>query len=65
MAANIFSAARQAEPVRAQLKTVLTALRKILDELVSYRMRLAASQAEHVLRGSPAGRHHHRKMRNQ
>jgi hypothetical protein len=56
MAANGFNAAHQAEPVRERLKTVLTVLRETADAIVSYRMRLAASEAEHVRPRQPRGR---------
>jgi hypothetical protein len=48
MAAITFNATHQAEQVGKRLTTVLTLLRRILDAFVSYRMRLAASEAEHA-----------------
>jgi hypothetical protein len=48
MAAIAFNAAHQAEQVGERLTTVLTLLRGMLDAFVSYRMRLAASEAEHA-----------------
>jgi hypothetical protein len=48
MAAIAFNGARQAEQAGERLKTVLTLLRRMLDAFVSYRMRLAASEAEHA-----------------
>jgi hypothetical protein len=48
MAAIVFNAAHQAEQVGERLTTVLTLLRRMLDAFVSYRMRLAASEAEHA-----------------
>jgi len=47
MAAFAFNAAHQAEQAGERLKTGLTLLRRMLDAFVSYRMRLAASEAEH------------------
>jgi hypothetical protein len=46
MAAIAFNGARQAEQAGERLKTVLTLLRRMLDAFVSYRMRLAASEAD-------------------
>ena len=48
MAAIAFSVAHQTEQVGERLTTVLTLLRRMLDAFVSYRMRLAASEAEHA-----------------
>ena len=48
MAAIAFGVAHQAEQVGERLTTVLTLLRRMLDAFVSYRMRLAASEAEHA-----------------
>jgi hypothetical protein len=48
MAAITFRTAHQAQHDRGRLKTVLTGVREMLDAFVSYRMRLAASEAEHV-----------------
>ena len=48
MAAIAFSVAHQAEQVGERLTTVLTLLRRMLNAFVSYRMRLAASEAEHA-----------------
>ena len=48
MAAIAFNGAHQAEQAGERLKTVLTLLRRMLDAFVSYRMRLAASEAEHA-----------------
>jgi hypothetical protein len=45
MAAITLDTAHQAG---ARFDAVLTALREMLDAFVSYRMRLAAAQAEHV-----------------
>jgi hypothetical protein len=57
MAANSFNATHRAEPVRGgRLKTVLTVLRETADAIVSSRMRLAASEAEHVRPRQPRGR---------
>jgi hypothetical protein len=48
----------QAARMRGRLEAVLTAVRKMLDAFVSYRMRLAMAQAEHVrprqLQGMPS-----------
>jgi hypothetical protein len=48
MAAITFTTVHQAEHIQGRLKTVLTVLREMLDAFVSYRMRLAAAEAEHV-----------------
>jgi hypothetical protein len=48
MAAITFNTAHQKALIREQLKTVLTVLREMLDAFVSYRMRRAAAEAEHV-----------------
>jgi glutaminase len=48
MAAIAFNDAHQAEQAGERLKTVLTLLRRMLDAFVSYRMRLAASEADHA-----------------
>jgi hypothetical protein len=48
MAATAFNGGHQAEQAGERLKTVLTLLRRMLDAFVSYRMRLAASEAEHA-----------------
>ena len=48
MAAITFNTAHEAEHIRGRLETVLIVLREKLDAFVSYRMRLAASEAEHV-----------------
>jgi hypothetical protein len=45
MAAMTFDTAHQAG---GRFETVLTALREMLDVFVSYRMRLAAAEVEHV-----------------
>jgi hypothetical protein len=56
MAAIIFKAGHQSERPWEKFKTLLTAFREQLDAFVSYRMRLAASEAEHVRprQGSPS-----------
>jgi hypothetical protein len=46
MAAIAFNAAHQAAQAGKRLKTVLTLLRRMLHAFVSYRMRLAAAEAE-------------------
>ena len=48
MEAIVFNGAHQAEQAGERLKTVLTPLLKVLDAFLSYRMRLAASEAEHA-----------------
>jgi|GraSoi_2013_40cm_1033754.scaffolds.fasta_scaffold42418_2 hypothetical protein len=57
MAAITFKAGHQSERHPwEKFKTLLTAFREQLDAFVSYRMRLAASEAEHVRprQGSPS-----------
>jgi hypothetical protein len=49
MAAITFNTAHQKEHFREQLEAALTLLREMLDAFVSYRMRQAAAEAEHVL----------------
>ena len=48
MTAITFNTAHQAEHIRQRLETALAALREMLDAFVSYRMRKAAAEAEHV-----------------
>jgi hypothetical protein len=48
MAAITPNSARQAARMWGRLEAALTAVRKMLDAFVSYRMRLAMAQAEHV-----------------
>jgi hypothetical protein len=48
VAAITFDTAHQREPIRGRLKAALTGLRETLDAFVSYRMRLAAGEAEQV-----------------
>lgn len=48
MAAIAFNVAHRAEPVGERHYAALALLRRMLDAFVSYRMRLAASEAEHA-----------------
>jgi hypothetical protein len=48
MAAIAFNAAHQVEQVGERLTNVLTFLRRMLEAFISYRMRLAVSEAEHA-----------------
>jgi hypothetical protein len=48
MAAITFNAARQKLHIQEQLKTVIAALREMLDAFVSNRMRRAAAEAEYA-----------------
>jgi hypothetical protein len=48
MAAITFNTVHQAEHLREQLKSVLAVFREMFDAFVSYRMRRAAMEAEHV-----------------
>jgi hypothetical protein len=48
MAATAFDAARRKESVREPLEPARSVLREMLDAFVSYRMRSAASAAEHI-----------------
>jgi hypothetical protein len=54
MAATTLSTVHQAAHIREQLKTVLAALREMLDAFVSNRMQRAVPEAEQALgRSSP------------
>lgn len=48
MAAITFNTANQKQHLRAQLDTILAALREMLDAFVSNRIRRAAAEAEHA-----------------
>lgn len=48
MAAITFNTAHRAGKIRERLDTALAVLRETLDAFVSYRMRLAAAEAEHA-----------------
>jgi hypothetical protein len=55
MAAITFNTAHRKPHIRAQLKTVLTGFREMLDAFVSNRMRRAAAQAGHIRPRRPHG----------
>lgn len=50
MATITFNTAHQAGQVRQRRQTAFAFLREMLDAFVSYRMRLAAAEAEHARR---------------
>jgi hypothetical protein len=55
MAAITFNSAHRAQHIGRRLKPALTVLRQMLDAYVSHRMRLAASEAEHIRPRQPPG----------